>query len=290
MTPAPLQSSSYSSSYSSPYSSSYSRYKDFSDSKFSDISPYSTPLVYPRLTRGHSLPSEPLPPLSPHTSTHIPSMLRRQQSEEVGGRSRARDPRDHTRYLDSRDQYSSRSRKLVDSRDLRLHHQVLRDAHKDRIEKGRPISCNKVYDGIIIGNGETIQDIPYLKSLGVTHVLNTAEQHVEVNPGEYTRNGIQYYGFHVDDLPNCNISRYFTRTNDFLHRAVSSGGTAVVNCYMGLSRSATCVLAYLMTKHNLGLHKALELLKQNRSVRPNAGFLRQLEDLETSLRMARGRR
>jgi len=178
----------------------------------------------------------------------------------------------------------------MDARDLRLHHQVVREAHKERVEKGRPISCNKVCEGIMIGNAETILDIPYLKSHGVTHVLNTAEQHVEVNPSEYTRNGIQYYGFHVDDLPTSNISRYFTRTNDFLNRAVSSGGTAVVNCYMGLSRSTTCVLAYLMTKQNMGLHKALDMIKQNRKVRPNEGFLRQLEELEMSLRMGRGRR
>ena len=65
----------------------------------------------------------------------------------------------------------------------------------------------QVHPGIIIGNGETVCDISYLKSLGVTHVLNTAEQHVMVNPAKYANHGIQYYGFHVDDLPHCDISR-----------------------------------------------------------------------------------
>merc|ERR1711936_1037697 len=36
------------------------------------------------------------------------------------------------------------------------------------------VDCDKVFNGIIIGNGETICNITYLKNIGVTHVLNTA--------------------------------------------------------------------------------------------------------------------
>ena len=70
------------------------------------------------------------------------------------------------------------------------------------------VDCDKVYDGILLGNGDTICNISYLKGIGVTHVLNTAEQHVDVNPAKYRCYDIQYYGFHVDDLPDTNISRY----------------------------------------------------------------------------------
>ena len=65
-----------------------------------------------------------------------------------------------------------------------------------------------MFAGIILGNGETICDIPYLKSQGVTHVLNAAEEHVQVSPTKFAVHGIQYHGFHVDDLPECDISRY----------------------------------------------------------------------------------
>jgi len=145
------------------------------------------------------------------------------------------------------------------------------------------VDCDKVYSGIIIGNGDTICNIPYMQGIGVTHVLNTAEHHVEVNPGKYPCYGIQYYGFHVDDLPEANISRYFHSTTAFIDKAVKSGGLVVVNCVMGWSRSATCVAAYLMIKHNMKATKALELIRQNRSIRPNAGFLQQLADLENTL-------
>jgi protein-tyrosine phosphatase len=73
----------------------------------------------------------------------------------------------------------------------------------------------------------------YLKEIGVTHVLNTAENHVHVNPAKYPLHGISYYGFHVDDHPSANISRYFSRTTDFIDEAVKKGGLIVVNCVMG---------------------------------------------------------
>ena len=34
---------------------------------------------------------------------------------------------------------------------------------------------------------------------------------------------------------------------------MGGGGLVVVNCYMGLSRSASCVLAYLITKQDMSL-------------------------------------
>merc|ERR1739838_241938 len=80
--------------------------------------------------------------------------------------------------------------------------------------------------------------ITSLKTLGVTHILNAAEEHVQVSPTKFAVHGIQYHGFHVDDLPECDISRYYKRSTDFINSAVASGGLVVVNCYMGLSRSA----------------------------------------------------
>jgi hypothetical protein len=61
--------------------------------------------------------------------------------------------------------------------------------------------------GIFLANGETVHDIELLKSLGVTQILNAAENHVQVSPTKLAVHGIQYHGFHVDDLPECDISR-----------------------------------------------------------------------------------
>ena len=92
------------------------------------------------------------------------------------------------------------------------------------------------------------------------------------------------------------LLRYFRRSTDFIHSAVSGGGLVVVNCYMGLSRSASCVLAYLIAKQDMSLNKvgirisyiihflwcfqALDYIKRSRAVRPNEGFLKQLKVFE----------
>ena len=47
---------------------------------------------------------------------------------------------------------------------------------------------------------------------------------------------------------------------------------------MGKSRSATCVIAYLMQKHNISAAEALSHVRQARSIaEPNEGFMKQLE-------------
>jgi len=293
--------------------------RDYSNSRY-EVTSYQTPVNYPvgrTLRRGNSLeptPSPPIPPphysssslsrassasregsqsrqlpLAKKTSSDLLSdylasssrnalnrelpprprdreSMKRQQSVEVVP-SRERDPRDHTRHFTPREKLEA----------------FRREPFRD---KQRPISCNKVYNGILISNGETVQNIAHLKSLGVTHVLNTAEQHVDVSPGAFSLNKIQYYGFHVDDLPHANISRHFRRTTDFIQRAVETGGTVCVNCYMGLSRSATVVIAYLMMKQNMTCKQALDVISQGRKVRPNPGFLQQLAELEHTLRLS----
>ena len=60
--------------------------------------------------------------------------------------------------------------------------------------------------------------------------------------------------FKVKTRYNTSI-RYFHRTTEFIHRAVTGGGLVAVNCYMGLSRSASVVIAYLMTKHDMSLER-----------------------------------
>lgn len=149
--------------------------------------------------------------------------------------------------------------------------------------KAMGIDCDKIYPGIILGNGETIQNVEYLKKIGVTHVLNTAERHVSVNPAKYPLHGISYFGFHVDDHPMANIARFFGRTTDFIDEALCRNGLIVVNCVMGWSRSATVVAAYLMMKQGMSSAEALQTIRQSRPIRPNPGFLQQLADHENLL-------
>lgn len=64
-------------------------------------------------------------------------------------------------------------------------------------------------------------------------------------------------------------------------------GKVLVHCMMGISRSATCALAYLMINRKMSAVDAIRTMRMRRDVRPNDGFLQQLADLDNELRRER---
>ncbi|ETE63487.1 Dual specificity protein phosphatase 13, partial [Ophiophagus hannah] len=58
---------------------------------------------------------------------------------------------------------------------------------------------------------------------------------------------------------------------------------------MGISRSATLVLAFLMIYENKNLVEALKMVREHRGVCPNTGFLSQLRDLDLRLISEKGK-
>ncbi|KAL8202234.1 UNVERIFIED_CONTAM: hypothetical protein K2H54_003843 [Gekko kuhli] len=73
------------------------------------------------------------------------------------------------------------------------------------------------------------------------------------------------------------------------YRILTFAGKVLVHCAMGISRSATLVLAFLMIRENKTLVDALNTVRQHRGVCPNSGFLSQLRDLDIRLTSGRGR-
>lgn len=164
---------------------------------------------------------------------------------------------------------------------------VRRD-YSERLRMG--LDCDEVYPGIIIGTGETVKNFKYLQKIGVTHVLNTAENDVNINPQRFKDMGIQYKGFRCPDLPQADISQFFDECVEYIDRALSfSCGLVFVNCLLGHSRSTAIVSAYLMKKKGLSASESLAVMRQEREVKPNVGFLCQLGKLDDQLRQERFR-
>lgn len=78
------------------------------------------------------------------------------------------------------------------------------------------------------------------------------------------------------------INEALTNPSLFLPLCCSSG-KVLVHCIMGMSRSSTLVLAYLMIYHRLPLKQALQKLIQKRAIYPNRNFLALLLDLDLQL-------
>ncbi|CAK1601762.1 unnamed protein product [Parnassius mnemosyne] len=151
---------------------------------------------------------------------------------------------------------------------------------------------NEVYPGLYVGDAVAAKDKAFLRRMGINYVLNTAEgkRYTQVDTDHlYYRDcpGLRYKGFPLMDIPTTDISKYFHIAANFIDEGISRGGRVLVHCMMGVSRSATCALAFLMIKRGMTFAEALALVRSRRDIYPNDGFIRQLQQLDRELRASR---
>ncbi|XP_029383510.1 dual specificity protein phosphatase 13-like [Echeneis naucrates] len=145
---------------------------------------------------------------------------------------------------------------------------------------------NEVWPNLFIGDMSVANDRYSLWKLGITHVLNAAhgKMHCQGSHGFYGPT-VDYYGVPADDSPSFDLSRYFFPSADYIQNALNTTGARVfVHCAVGVSRSASLVLAYLMIHHHYTLEEAINKVKEHRWIFPNRGFLKQLCALDMKLR------
>ncbi|XP_078055733.1 dual specificity protein phosphatase 13A-like [Mustelus asterias] len=153
-----------------------------------------------------------------------------------------------------------------------------------------PLSrIDEVWPNLYIGDMTIAHDRFRLWKLGITHVLNAAHKQIASSGcQDFYGTGMDYYGIEGRDLPNFDIAAHFSSASEYIHRALGVlGGKVFVHCAFGYSRSATLVLAYLMTYHHLSLFDALKTVTSHRRIFPNRGFLRQLRNFDIKLQQER---
>ncbi|KAK1154152.1 dual specificity protein phosphatase 26-like [Acipenser oxyrinchus oxyrinchus] len=151
-------------------------------------------------------------------------------------------------------------------------------------------ACNhadQVWPNLYIGDQDIAVDRCELTKLRITHILNCAHSKWRGGAEYYEGMNITYHGIEAQDSPTFDMSVNFYPASEFIHKALSSRGRILVHCAVGVSRSATLVLAYLMIRHNMTLVEAIKTVKEHRGIIPNRGFLRQLSGLDGVLRVSR---
>ncbi|KAI9843900.1 MAG: tyrosine protein phosphatase yvh1 [Sclerophora amabilis] len=113
-----------------------------------------------------------------------------------------------------------------------------------------------------------------LKEANITHVLSV----LRMSPNERLFGPYQHMCIEVDDVEDENLLQHFATSNAFIQDGLDRQGGVLVHCAMGKSRSAACVVAYLMQKHHLSPQEALSQIRRGRPLcEPNEGFMKQLE-------------
>ncbi|KAF7493122.1 Dual specificity protein phosphatase 3 [Sarcoptes scabiei] len=149
---------------------------------------------------------------------------------------------------------------------------------------------DEVYPNIFLGDSTTALCIHLLKRIGITHVLNTAwGRHRNlgmVNTSEvfYRNAQIEFFGIEALDMAVYPLYQHFQDAANFIEHALSQpSGKVLVHCGEGISRSSSCVIAYLMIKQHLDVKEAISLVVKKRNILPNQGFLLQLCQLNDEL-------
>ncbi|XP_076831183.1 dual specificity protein phosphatase 13A [Brachyhypopomus gauderio] len=150
-------------------------------------------------------------------------------------------------------------------------------------------AVDEVWPNLYIGNIEIAQNRNALKKMGITHILNAAHsKQGSIGDQGYYGSAFVYYGIPAEDSSKFDLSVHFRPACDFIHKALKKKhGKVLVHCIMGVSRSSTLVLAYLMLHHHLTLRGAIQKVIQKRAIYPNRNFLFLLLELDTQLQRKR---
>ncbi|KAL1211807.1 Dual specificity protein phosphatase 1B [Cardamine amara subsp. amara] len=147
------------------------------------------------------------------------------------------------------------------------------------LEGGNDLSL--IQQGLFIGSVAEATNKDLLKSSNVTHILTVAVALAPPYPLDFV-----YKVIEVVDRSETDLTVYFDECYSFIDEAIQSGGAVLVHCFMGMSRSVTIVVAYLMKKHGMSFSKAMELVRSRRpQALPNFGFISQLQQFEKSIRV-----
>ncbi|XP_047447815.1 protein phosphatase Slingshot homolog 1 isoform X1 [Mugil cephalus] len=141
---------------------------------------------------------------------------------------------------------------------------------------GQMDKATLIFDHVYLGSEWNASNLEELQETGVGYILNVTREIDNFFPGTFSYHNIRVYDEEATDL-----LAHWNDTYNFIVKAKKNHSKCLVHCKMGVSRSASTVIAYAMKEYGWSLEKAYNFVKQKRSItRPNAGFMRQLAEYE----------
>ena len=135
---------------------------------------------------------------------------------------------------------------------------------------------SKIFNWLYLGSYRNACDKLEIKDIGINYVLNCAIECMESFPS-----GVKYCHLKLNDMPSFKILPHLEKATSFINEAHLNNGIILVHCQLGISRSTSCVIAYMIKYMSYTTMNALEFIRKKRpQVMPNFGFLQQLMSYE----------
>ncbi|XP_016130726.1 protein phosphatase Slingshot homolog 1-like [Sinocyclocheilus grahami] len=128
----------------------------------------------------------------------------------------------------------------------------------------------------ITGSEWNASNLEELQDSGVGYILNVTKEIDNFFPGTFCYCNVRVYDDETTDL-----LAHWNETYNFIVKAKKNNSKCLVHCKMGVSRSASTVIAYAMKEYGWSLEKAYSFVKQKRNIaQPNPAFMKQLAEYE----------
>lgn len=154
--------------------------------------------------------------------------------------------------------------------------------HKSYIDQemmrilGQMDSPTLIKDYLYLGSEWNASNMEELTNNGVGHILNVSREIDNFFPGCFVYQNIREW-----DSEETDLMKHWDRTFLFIREARNRGSKVLVHCKMGISRSASTVMAYLMKEYRMTRQEAYDFVKEKRGcIMPNSAFWKQLETYE----------
>lgn len=146
----------------------------------------------------------------------------------------------------------------------------------------RTLDCElptMILDHVYLGSAQNAFNRKQLSNLQVRYIINTAKECDNHYPDHFL-----YMKCPMIDDETEDATRFFDETFDYIENARSVNSKILIHCFMGMSRSATIVIAYLMKFKRWNLKAAYRFVRERRPIiELNVGFMYQLVEYEKSL-------
>ncbi|KZC05023.1 Protein phosphatase Slingshot [Dufourea novaeangliae] len=138
---------------------------------------------------------------------------------------------------------------------------------------GQMDAPTEIFDHVYLGSEWNASNLEELQKNGVRHILNVTREIDNFFPGMFTYLNVRVYDDEATDL-----LKHWDDTFKYITKAKKEGSKVLVHCKMGVSRSASVVIAYAMKAYNWNFPQAWKHVKEKRNcIKPNNSFLIQLE-------------
>ncbi|GAB0093489.1 Protein phosphatase Slingshot [Sergentomyia squamirostris] len=144
---------------------------------------------------------------------------------------------------------------------------------------GQMDSPTEIFDHVYLGSEWNASNLEELQRNGVHHILNVTREIDNFFPGMF-----DYCNIRVYDDEKTDLLKHWDDTFKYITKARKQGSKVLVHCKMGVSRSASVVIAYAMKAYNWDFDRALKHVKEKRTcIKPNKSFMAQLETYQGML-------